>query len=802
MSDKKAEIKVTGMTCAMCSQAVSTILNEKEGVVSADVNLGTETARIVYDPDRIKIGSLEREIQGIGYGTAHSSVKVKVGGMTCAACAVAIHTALKEVEGIFEADVNLSSEKVRVEYNGSLVTTDDIKGAIEGAGYRYIGKDEDLTEQIEEEEYIRSQRKKIFRAIVGLGMGLPLMALMWSGIMLPFPMGPFLFILTTPFFIFVSYPIFLAAFRNLKHGNLNMDVMYSMGMGAAYISSVMGTFGIVLTSDFMFYDTVLMLAGFLTLGRYLEARAKGRTNTAIKKLMGLKANKAIVIRDDTNVEVDIEDVVKGDIVMVRPGERIPVDGVVSKGSSFVDASMVTGEPIPVSRKENDEVIGGTVNGKGVLQVEATGVGKDTLLSQIIRSVEEAQGSRPEIQRIADRVVTYFIPAVLTVAILTFIAWYVIFGGSLLFSFTRLVSILVIACPCALGLATPTAVTVGIGRGAELGVLIKNGEALQRSGRIDTIVLDKTGTITVGKPEVNDILANGIEKEELLRLTASLEKGSEHPLARAVMDRAEGLEIPSSENVEAIEGKGIKGRVDGKEMLIASSRHITEQGIVVHKEIDEWVKKRQDEGMTTSLVIRDGKVVGGLGISDSIKSTSRSAVSRMQDMGFDVHMITGDNHRSAMAVAEQVGIRNVISEVLPNDKSRKVKELQKRGKKVAFMGDGINDAPALAQADVGIAMGGGTDIAMESGDIVLVRDDPADGITGIELSRKVMGRIKQNIFWAFAYNTILIPVAAGVFHPWGVDLRPEFAGFAMAMSSVTVVTLSLMLKRFKPDTRRK
>jgi Cu+-exporting ATPase len=573
--------------------------------------------------------------------------------------------------------------------------------------------------------------------------------------------------------------------------------MYSMGMGAAYISSVMGTFGILLSSDFMFYDTVLMLAGFLTLGRYLEARAKGRTNTAIKKLMGLRPNKAIVIRDGKELQVDIDNVLKGDIVLVKPGERIPVDGTVIEGTSFVDESMITGEPIPVRKDTDSRLIGGTINGKSLVKMEATGVGADTLLNQIIRSVKEAQGSRPEIQRVADKVVSYFIPAVLTISILAFVIWFLVFGESLLFSFTRLVSILVIACPCALGLATPTAVTVGIGRGAELGILIKNGEALQRSGSIDTVVMDKTGTITKGKPEVVEIWSDMMKEEELLRYAGSVEKGSEHPLATAVVERASEIDIPEAKDVSTIEGKGVKGVVEGKYVVIGKKELMED----IPDKLEKWIGSNEKKGRTVSLVSIEGKVVGGLAITDEPKDTSKEAVSWMKETELDVVMITGDNEVTARAIGKEVGIKDVIAGVLPGEKAERVKDLQEKGKKVAFIGDGINDAPALARADVGVAMGNGTDIAMESGDIVLVKNDLNDGMKGLLLSKKVMTRIKQNIFWAFAYNTLLIPVAAGMLHPAGVDLRPEFAGLAMAMSSVTVVSLSLLLKRYRPERRR-
>lgn len=789
------------MTCAVCSQAVSSVLKDTKGVGEASVNLGTGKAIVDYDPEIVDLEKMENAIKKIGYGTTHESITVKVGGMTCAACSAAIEKRLEEMEGISEARVNLSSGSVKTSYNSSLVTVGDIKNSIEELGYSFLGREEEIDMDEEEKIFNRGQRVRLARAMIGLSIGFPLMILMWSGIMLPFNMGLALFIFTSPIFIFISHPIFSAAYKNLRHGNLNMDVMYSLGMGSAYLASVLGTFGLGLSKEFMFYDTVLMLAGFLTLGRYLESRAKGRTNTAIKKLIGLRPNKATLVTEDGNVEVDIEVVKREDLILVKPGERFPVDGLVRKGRSFVDESMVTGEPIPVEKSENEKVVGGTVNGKGALVVEATGVGADTLLANIIRSVEEAQATKPDIQRIADKVVTYFIPAVLTVAIVTFILWYLILGEELLFAFTRLVSILVIACPCALGLATPTAVTVGTGRGAELGILIRNGEALQRSGSIDTVVLDKTGTITRGKPVLREVLSHDIEEKDLLKISASLESGSEHPLAAAILDAAKGIKLPEASEVEAREGFGIGGKVSGKKVLIGKKELLEQEKIWIPREIERWKQEKQGKGMTVSLVSIDGKAVGGLAISDSVKESSKNAVQRMKQLGIDIYMITGDSEVGAKAVASEVGIENVIAEVLPDDKSRKVKELQEKGRKVAFIGDGINDAPALAQADVGIAMGGGTDIAMESGEIILVKDDLEDGVDGLLLSKKVMRRIKQNIFWAFAYNTILIPVAAGALHPWNIDLRPEFAGLAMAASSVTVVTLSLTLKRFKVQRRK-
>ncbi|RLF67002.1 MAG: heavy metal translocating P-type ATPase [Thermoplasmata archaeon] len=801
LTSKEADIRITGMTCAMCTQAVSSVLEELEGVEKAEVNLGTETARIRYDPSKISLDNMDRAINELGYGTAYSEARIRLSGADDPSSRKNLEEALLSLEGVRKAELDLSTGTLKVVYNDPMVGLDTIKKTIEALGYGYLGREEEISLDAEERRRDREQRKKLIKALLGMGVGLPLMFLMWSGLRPPFDMGLALFLLTTPVFIYVSFPIFLAAFRNLKHLNLNMDVMYSMGMGSAYISSVLGTFRIGLGPEFMFYDTVLMLAGFLTLGRYLESRAKGRTNSSIRKLMGLRPNKALVWNGERFVELGIEEVKKGDTILVRPGERIPVDGRISEGTSYIDASMVTGEPLPVRGGPGDPVIGGTVNGKGALKMVSTGVGEDTLLAQIIRSVREAQGSRPKIQRLADRVVSYFIPVILIIALFAFVFWYFMAGETLLFTFTRVVSVLVIACPCALGLATPTAVTVGIGRGAEMGILIKNGEVLQSSGDIDTIVLDKTGTITSGKPRLSGIMTSGMTEREALRTAASLERSSEHPLARAILEGAGDIDLTEAVDVESIEGVGIRGRIEGKEVMIVSRRYIDEKELDMDPSLLEWSDRMERKGVSLSFLLMDGMVTGVLAVSDPLKNGAREAVSRMKKRGFEVYMITGDNERSAGAVAREAGISNVIAGVLPHEKAIKVRELQERGGKVAFMGDGINDAPALAQADVGIAMGQGTDIAIESGDIVLVKGDPSDGLTGIELARKVMTRIKQNIFWAFAYNTMLVPVAFGVFHPWGLDLRPEFAGLAMAMSSVTVVTLSLTLKKFKPESRR-
>ncbi len=771
-------------------------------MIEARVDLAREVATVKYDPKKVGIPQLVARIRDVGYGIVEEKSTVSVGGMTCVMCVKAVEDALMTVDGVTSARVNLAAEKAYVTYLPGTVSTRDIKKAVEGIGYKFLGSEEERGEEVRQKLYRKEQTLRAVRFSLGLGLGL-LMMLAMHLLEMDMMMHLIMFAVTTPVFAFIGYPVLRAAAISLRHGNLNMDVMYSLGMGVAYISSVLGTFEVLLSMDFIFYDTVLMLAGFLTLGRFLEARAKGKANAAVRKLIGLQPRTAHVTRDTKELDIDAEQVLVGDLVTVKPGERVPVDGKVKGGRSHVDESMLSGEPLPVSKGPNDQLIGGTVNGPGLLQMEATRVGKDTVLSGIIRLVEEAQGSRPAIQKLADRVVSYFIPFVLTVAILSFVVWYLVVGEDLLFSLSTLISVLVIACPCALGLATPTAVTVGIGRGAELGILIKNGEALERSHSIDTVLLDKTGTITEGKPRVVELVPFKGTERDLLVMTASLEKGSEHPLGHAVMERAKGLELFRPEDVLALEGKGVKGRVNGHEVLVGNRALMNDAKVVVPAQALKGIERLEAGARTVLMVAVDGEFMGSMAIEDTISEGSAEAVSRLRSRGVEVIMVTGDNERTALSIGKRVGIDKVMAHVLPRDKAEKVRELQGKGRKVAFVGDGINDAPALAQADVGIAMGNGTDIAMESGDIVLVKGDLRDAVAGLELSSKVMSRIRQNIFWAFFYNAALIPVAAGALHPlFGITLRPEFAGLAMALSSVTVVSLSLMLKGYVPPSKRK
>jgi len=787
----KAAVKVSGVTCSSCARTIEEVARSS-GAEEARVNPSSETLLIRYRPGKSSLKKLKKAVEEAGYGLHGEKAVIRVGGMTCAMCVKTVEEALLSLEGVLEARVNLSAEKAYVEYVPDLVSLKDMKRAIERSGYRFVGE-----EAVEE----RGRKLALVRISLGFAVGIPLFLLDY----LPgaFHLSPLqLLALSLPVFLFISYPIFRAAYRSLRNRRLNMDVMYSMGIGVALSSSLLGTFRIVLNEDFLFYHTAILLATFLLTGRYLESRAKGKTSEALKKLMDFTPTRATLIKDGKPVEVRAEDISPGDLLLVRSGERIPADGVVKEGSTYVDESMITGEPMPVHKEEGDEVVGGTINLGSPIKVVAVKVGRETLLSRIIDLVEQAQGSRPPVERIADKAVTYFIPAVLTVALSSFLFWYVVMGEGLLYSLTTLITVLVVACPCALGLATPTAVTVGIGRGAAFGILIKNGEALEVSERITTVIFDKTGTLTKGKPVVTDLF--GDDKERLLRLAAALDRNSTHPLGKAIIAKANemGVKIPESSSVEEVGGKGIKGRVDGEVVLLGSRRFMDEVKIEIPHSVQVEAGRLEGEGKSVIYVSDSRGCLGLLALEDSVKESAYDAVRWLKGMGLEVVMITGDRERSARAIASKVGIERVISEVLPQQKEEEVERLQRSGEVVAFVGDGINDAPALARADVGIALGGGTDVAMESGDIVLMKDDLRDVVAAIQLSRRTMSKIKQNLFWAFAYNTALIPVAAGALHPFfGVTFRPELAGLAMALSSLTVVSLSLLLKRYTPEVKR-
>ncbi len=811
MAEKRiAELKVAGMVCAACTAAIEKALKKLDGVSRAEINLGTEMASVEYDPEKLGLIDIEKAIRDVGYDVIDQKVVLKIGGMVCAMCVGALEIALKKLDGVVDVRVNLAAEKAYVTFNPRMVGLADMKKAVEETGYQFLGlAGDEAGADREREARELDLRDKKRRIIIGFATSLFLMAVMYlpvqvipMGILMVVPnfMNLFMLVVSAPVFVYVSYPIFKAAIRALKNRSLDMDVMYGMGIGVAYGSSILGTFGIVLTPDFMFYETAVMLASFLTLGRYLEANAKGRTSEAIKKLVGLQPKRATILKDGREIEVAAEEVQVDDLILVKPGEKVPADGLVVQGQSYVDESMITGEPVPALKEAGQKVVGGTLNKNGALTFKATRVGKDTVLASIITLVEEAQGSRPPVQRIADRAVAYFIPTILTIAAAAFVYWYFVAHNTLLFSLTALISVLVVACPCALGLASPTAITVGIGRGAELGILIKSGEALEASDKLNVVAFDKTGTLTVGRPDVTDLAAYGVDEKELLRLAASAEKPSEHPLAEAVVRKAEaeGIDLVNATNFEARPGKGVLAKVGARSVVAGNRMLFQEMKIDIDDNLLSKALAYEEQGKTAMLVALDGKASGILAISDQLKSSAVEAVAELKKMGLQVVMITGDNARSAAAVASQLGIDQVLSEVLPEEKAMEIKRLRQAGDRVAFVGDGINDAPALAESDVGIAIGSGTDVAIETGEIVLMKGDLRDAVAAIQLSRKVISRIKLNIFWAFAYNAALVPVAAGVLYPnFGITFRPELAGLAMALSSVTVISFSLLLKKYIP-----
>ncbi|MDZ7337925.1 MAG: heavy metal translocating P-type ATPase [candidate division KSB1 bacterium] len=800
---KELDLQLTGMTCAVCAKTVERALREVQGVESAAVSLASERARVLYDESKVQVQALVRAVERAGYGVVQEELTVRVGGMSCAICAKAIEGALKDLPGVLDAVVNLGTETVRVTLLPAQVTMADIRAAIEGAGYQYLGLAGVLEGEIPDRARAADLAARRRRFVVGFAVSVPLMVAMYVPLRWPVPLEYVMPALAAPAFLYVGGPIFRAAARALRHRTLDMNVMYAMGMGVAFAASLLATLH-VLSHDFLFYETALMLASFLTLGRYLEARAKGKTSAAITKLMGLRPRTATVLRGDEEVELPVEQVKAGDVLLAKPADRIAVDGVVLGGESYVDESMITGEPVPVFKAPGDQLIAGTLNTNSLLRYQAQKVGRDTLLAQIVQLVERTQATRPPAQRLADRVVSVFIPVVLSVAVISFVVWYFVVGQTLLFSLTTLISVLVIACPCALGLATPTAVTVGVGRGAELGLLIKNAEVLERAPKVSAVVVDKTGTLTLGRPRVSRVQAFNTSEEEVLAIAGAVERHAQHPLAEAIVRRAEeaGVAMVQAEGLDTLGGKGVTATLNGRHVAIGNRMLMEEAGITLSRTVEDALRWAEDRGETIALVAVDQRVIGLIAITDPLKPTSAAAVGVLQEMGLRVLMVTGDTERSAREVARQAGIQEVVAGVLPQDKARKVAELQEQGATVAFVGDGINDAPAMAQADVGIAIGGGTDIAVEAGDLVLVRDDLLDAVAALQLSTKVMRRIRQNLFWAFAYNTVLIPLASGALWPaLHLTLRPELAGLAMALSSVTVVTLSLTLRRYVPPVKR-
>lgn len=807
------------MTCASCAAHAQKAAAKLDGVEACDVNIATEKMRITYDESKVSFDQLKKSVEDAGYGLEDSKslkhAELAIEGMTCASCSAAVERAVKKLNGVQSVQVNLATNRGSFEYDPALVKLSQIKTAISDAGYKPADIESGSRGE-EEEKRAKELSKMKMRLIVASVFALPelyiAMSHMISALGLPLPefMGahsfPFTFalvqfILTIPVIIAGSR-FFRIGFKSLIKGAPNMDTLVAIGTGSAFVYSafamVMIYLGDFSFSKSLYFESAAVVITLVMLGKYLEAVSKGKTSEAIKKLMNLAPKTATVIRDGSETEVPVEEVEVGDTVLVRPGSSIPVDGIVTDGVSSVDESMLTGESLPVEKQPDSPVTGGSINGEGLIRFRVTKVGADTALSKIIRLVEDAQSKKAPIAKLADIVSGYFVPVVIGIALLTAIAW-ALAGKEFNFVLTSFVSVMVIACPCALGLATPTAIMVGTGKGAELGVLIKGGEALETAHKIDTVVLDKTGTITEGKPELTDVkIYTSMSEKELLLLGASAERGSEHPIARAIVEGAEkrGITLLEPETFKAVPGRGIDALVQSKHVLAGNIKLMIENNIDASAAERDAVKLAAG-GRTLMYLAVDGVLAGLMAAADTVKPTSREAIQKLKNYGIEVVMITGDNASTASAIAKEVGIDRVLSDVLPQDKAGEVQKLQQSGRKVAMVGDGINDAPALVQADVGMAIGTGTDVAVESADIVLMRGDLNEVPAAIGLSRATIRNIKQNLFWAFVYNLAGIPLAAGVFYLFGGPLLdPIFAGAAMALSSVSVVSNALRLRYFK------
>jgi Cu+-exporting ATPase len=820
---EKAVIKISGMTCASCVLTIEKSLGKVDGVKNVNVNFASEKALVEFDPQKTSLKELEQAIEKTGYGVIKEEGKkeetqtlnLKVVGMDNPHCVGTVDSALKNVKGVKSRKLFVN-ERAKIEFDPALTNVERIKKAIADVGYTPIEEIEsvDIEKKAREKE-IKNWKTRFFISMI---FSIPLLYV---------SMGHHIFGLFLPKFIvenlalvelFLCTPIILAGSQFFIRGTqavirtktANMDTLIAVGTGSAYLYSLVITFFIWsgkggYKSEDLYYEVAGFLLTFIILGKLLEAISKGKTSEAIKRLLGLQAKTASVIRDGNEIQIPIEEVKVGEIIIVKPGEKIPVDGKIIEGYSSVDESMITGESIPVEKKIGDEIIGAAINKSGSFKFRATKVGKDTVLSQIVLLVEEAQGSKAPIQRLADQISAYFVPTVVGIGILAFLLWFFIVGQPFVFALTVFIAVLIIACPCALGLATPTAVMVGTGLGAENGILIKNAETLQKTHKISTIVFDKTGTLTKGKPEVTDIVPlNGFKEEEILKFSAIAEKRSEHPLAEAILNESKkrGIDVLDPENFSALSGKGVEISFQNKRIVLGNKKLMEDKSIVIDSRMEKEIENKENMGRTVMLLAMDGKMAGIIGVADTLKKYSLEAISYLKNLGKEVVMITGDNRRTGKAIGDQLGIDRVLAEVLPEDKAKEIEKLQKEGKIVAMVGDGINDAPALAQSDVGIAIGTGTDVAIETGDIVLIKDDLRDVVSAIELSSYTMKKIKQNLFWAFFYNTIGIPIAAGILYPFfGFLLNPVIAGAAMAFSSVSVVSNSLSMKRFKPKFKQ-
>ena len=808
---KSSSFKIEGMSCSACANRVERVVKKMNGVEEASVNFATETLLVKFDDAKIDAPKIEEAIVKAGYSVRKDmrDYTFKVEGMSCSACANRVERITKKIDGVESANVNFATEKLTVRVDAEKVRYSDIKLAVDKAGFKLI-KEEDQVKEVSK----KKDESKILlnRFIFSLIFTVPLLIISMGhmvGMPLPSIIDPmknplnFALVqlaLTIPVMV-AGYKFYKIGYKNLFKLSPNMDSLIAIGTSAAVAYGLFAIYKILNGETHyamhLYFESAVVILTLITLGKYLEAVSKGKTSEAIKKLMGLAPKTATIIKNGKEVSIPIEEVIVGDIILVKPGEKLPVDGEIIEGSTSIDESMLTGESIPVEKNIGSTVIGASINKAGFIKYKATKVGKDTALAQIVKLVEEAQGTKAPIAKMADIIAAYFVPTVMALAIIAAVGW-LIAGESTVFALTIFISVLVIACPCALGLATPTAIMVGTGKGAENGVLIKGGEALETTYKIDTIVFDKTGTITEGKPKVTDIICNGIKEEEVLVLAASAEKGSEHPLGEAIVREAEdrSLEFKSLEHFKAVPGHGIEVTIEGKDILLGNKKLMIENYIDIeslHAESD----KLAAEGKTPMYIAINNKLSGIIAVADTVKENSKAAIEELKKMNVNVAMITGDNKKTAEAIAKSVGIDIVLAEVLPEDKANEVKKLQGQNRKVAMVGDGINDAPALVQADVGIAIGSGTDVAIESADIVLMKSDLKDVVTAIRLSKATIKNIKENLFWAFGYNVLGIPVAMGVLHIFGGPLlNPMIAAAAMSFSSVSVLLNALRLKKFK------
>ena len=797
-TSRSVQLKISGMTCAACSARIEKGLSKLAGVEKAAVNLASEKAVVTYDPAQINPEAMAEKIHDLGYEVIKDKVEFAITGMTCAACAARIEKGLQKLPGVYAANVNLATEKAVVEYNSSELTITEMQAKVKQLGYEAHKMEDGLAADREKDLREAEINNQKWRFLLSAVLSFPLLLAMIAhsfGVFHGFSsffMQPLVqLLLATPVQFIVGWPFYRGAYNALRNGSANMDVLVALGTSSAYLFSLANMF--TGKAD-LYFETSAVLITLIILGKLLEARAKGQTSAAIKSLMGLQAKTARIVREGQELDIPIENVVVGDVLIVRPGEKVPVDGIIVEGNSTIDESMLTGESLPVDKRIGDEVVGATLNKFGAFKFEAKKVGRDTALAQIVRIVEEAQGSKAPIQRFADVVSGYFVPAVVAIAVITFFAWYFVLDqGNFTRALINFTAVMVIACPCALGLATPTSIMVGTGKGAESGILIKGAEHLENAQKLTTIVLDKTGTITKGQPEVTNVIAmTGFSDSTILQAAASVEKSSEHPLAQAIVKYGQkaGAAVKEVEAFVATPGHGVQARLDGKSILVGTNKFMQKNNIDLAA-ASKQKEQLEQQGKTVMLVAIEQVLAGMIAVADTVKESSAQAIAELRLLGIDVWMITGDNARAAKTIGDSVGIQNVLAEVLPEHKAEKVAALKKEGRVVGMVGDGINDAPALATADVGFAIGTGTDVAIEAADITLMRGDLMGVVAAIRLSKATMRNIKQNLFWALFYNALGIPIAAAGF------LSPILAGGAMAFSSVSVVTNALRLRRFKP-----